>query len=94
MRTIWARSAYNEVRELLRSERPDVVHFHNTFPLISPAAYYAARAEKVSGHRLPFPVEREGLDAKAALKKAAREVGMKRAEAYRLVVAQKNRRSK
>jgi 16S rRNA (cytidine1402-2'-O)-methyltransferase len=39
-------------------------------------------------------LEREGLDAKAALKKAAREVGMKRAEAYRLVVAQKNRRSK
>ncbi len=39
-------------------------------------------------------LEREGLDAKAALKKAAREVGMKRAEAYRLLVAQKNRRSK
>jgi 16S rRNA (cytidine1402-2'-O)-methyltransferase len=36
-------------------------------------------------------LEREGLDAKAALKKAARELGMKRAEAYRLVVAQKNR---
>lgn len=39
-------------------------------------------------------LEREGLDAKAALKRAAREVGMKRAEAYRLLVAQKNRRSK
>jgi 16S rRNA (cytidine1402-2'-O)-methyltransferase len=39
-------------------------------------------------------LERQGLDARAALKKAAREVGMKRAEAYRLVVAQKNRRSK
>jgi 16S rRNA (cytidine1402-2'-O)-methyltransferase len=37
-------------------------------------------------------LEREGLEAKAALKKAARELGMKRAEAYRLVVAQKNRR--
>ncbi|MDX6529792.1 MAG: rRNA (cytidine1402-2-O)-methyltransferase [Blastocatellia bacterium] len=36
-------------------------------------------------------LEREGLDAKAALKKAARELGIKRAEAYRLVVAQKNR---
>jgi 16S rRNA (cytidine1402-2'-O)-methyltransferase len=36
-------------------------------------------------------LEREGLDAKASLKKAARELGMKRAEAYRLVVAQKNR---
>lgn len=38
-------------------------------------------------------LEREGLEAKAALKKAARELGLKRAEAYRLVVAQKNRRS-
>jgi 16S rRNA (cytidine1402-2'-O)-methyltransferase len=39
-------------------------------------------------------LEREGVDAKAALKKAARELGMKRAEAYRLLVAQKNRRNK
>ena len=39
-------------------------------------------------------LEREGLEAKAALKKAARELGMKRAEAYRLLVAQKNRRNK
>ena len=39
-------------------------------------------------------LEREGLDAKAALKKAARELGMKRAEAYRLLIAQKNRRDK
>jgi 16S rRNA (cytidine1402-2'-O)-methyltransferase len=37
-------------------------------------------------------LEREGVEAKAALKKAARELGIKRAEAYRLVVAQKNRR--
>ena len=39
-------------------------------------------------------LEREGLEAKAALKKAARELGLKRAEAYRLLVAQKNRRNK
>ena len=38
--------------------------------------------------------EREGMEAKAALKKAARELGLKRAEAYRLLVAQKNRRNK
>jgi glycosyltransferase involved in cell wall biosynthesis len=46
-RTIWSRSAYREVRELIRAERPQIAHFHNTFPLISPAAYYAARAENV-----------------------------------------------
>src|SRR5216684_2144753 len=39
-------------------------------------------------------LEREGVDAKGALKKAARELGMKRAEAYRLLVAQKNLRNK
>jgi 16S rRNA (cytidine1402-2'-O)-methyltransferase len=37
-------------------------------------------------------LEREGLDSKVALKKAARELGLKRAEAYRLIVAQKKRR--
>jgi 16S rRNA (cytidine1402-2'-O)-methyltransferase len=39
-------------------------------------------------------LEDEGIEAKAALKKAARELGFKRAEAYRLLVAQKNRRSR
>jgi 16S rRNA (cytidine1402-2'-O)-methyltransferase len=39
-------------------------------------------------------LEEEGLAAKTALKQAARELGLKRAEAYRLLVAQKNRRRK
>ena len=47
LRTVWSRPAHHELRALVRAERPDVVHFHNTFPLISPAAYYAVRAEKV-----------------------------------------------
>jgi len=38
-------------------------------------------------------LEREGLDSKGALKKAARELGLKRAEAYRLMVTQKKPRS-
>jgi glycosyltransferase involved in cell wall biosynthesis len=42
--TIWNRETYRELREQVQAERPDVVHFHNTFPLISPAAYSAARA--------------------------------------------------
>ncbi len=57
----------------------------------------AATTEETAPRRLIERVgdlEREGLDAKAALKKAARELGMKRAEAYRLLVAQKNRRNK
>jgi glycosyltransferase involved in cell wall biosynthesis len=45
--TVWNRVAYSEIRALIRRDRPQVAHFHNTFPLISPAAYYAARAEGV-----------------------------------------------
>ena len=47
-RTIWSRPAFLEMRRLIRLHRPQVVHFHNTLPLISPAAYYAARAEGVA----------------------------------------------
>lgn len=45
--TVWSPSGYTAVRAAIRAFRPDVVHFHNTFPLISPAGYYAARAEGV-----------------------------------------------
>ena len=45
--TVWSTSAYRELGALIRRERPDVVHFHNTLPLVSPAGYYAARAEGV-----------------------------------------------
>lgn len=40
-RTTWSRRSYGELREILFREGPDLVHFHNTFPLISPSAYYA-----------------------------------------------------
>jgi len=41
--TLWNRAAQNRLEEIMRSEKPEVVHFHNTFPLISPAAYYTAK---------------------------------------------------
>ena len=43
-RTLWNSEAYADVHRLARRMRADVVHFHNTFPLMSPAVYYAARA--------------------------------------------------
>src|ERR1700722_6145120 len=43
--TVWNSKSAQALRELVRKHRPDVVHFHNTFPLISPAAYYAAQKE-------------------------------------------------
>lgn len=45
--TLWNSSTYQELRALIRQERPRVAHFHNIFPLISPAGYYAAKAEGV-----------------------------------------------
>ena len=39
----WNQRAYIDLSRLIRSTKPDVVHLHNTFPLISPAACYAAR---------------------------------------------------
>jgi glycosyltransferase involved in cell wall biosynthesis len=46
-KTIYNSSSYREITTLIREHRPRVAHFHNTFPLISPAGYYAAAAEGV-----------------------------------------------
>jgi glycosyltransferase involved in cell wall biosynthesis len=43
VRTIWSRPLYRRIYDLVQAHRPQVVHFHNTFPLVSPAGYYAAR---------------------------------------------------
>lgn len=37
--TVWASRSYREVTSVLAKEKPDAAHFHNTQPLISPAAY-------------------------------------------------------
>lgn len=42
--TVWNRTSYRTLRSRFRASKPDVVHIHNSFPLISPAIYYAARA--------------------------------------------------
>jgi glycosyltransferase involved in cell wall biosynthesis len=39
--TVWSSRSFREMAGLIGKERPDVAHFHNTFPLISPSAYYA-----------------------------------------------------
>jgi glycosyltransferase involved in cell wall biosynthesis len=40
---IWSREAQRNIRKLIEQTRPDVVHFHNTFLRISPAAYYTVK---------------------------------------------------
>jgi glycosyltransferase involved in cell wall biosynthesis len=44
---VWSRRSSHRIRAVIRKERPEVVQLHNTFPLVSPAVYYAARAEGV-----------------------------------------------
>lgn len=46
--TLWNSTVHRELRSLLRQEKPQVVHFHNTFPLISPAAYHAVKDEGIA----------------------------------------------
>lgn len=44
---VWNGSVQRELADALARFEPDVVHVHNTFPLISPAAYWAADAARV-----------------------------------------------
>lgn len=47
MDTIFSFKTYKEVKKLIDENDIDVVHVHNTLPLISPSIYYAAMAKKV-----------------------------------------------
>jgi glycosyltransferase involved in cell wall biosynthesis len=40
---LWSGAARRDLREVLRSSRPDLVHVHNTFPLLSASVLYACR---------------------------------------------------
>ncbi len=42
-KTLWNRESAAQLGDVLEQHQPSIVHFHNTFPLISPAAYYAAK---------------------------------------------------
>ena len=42
-KTVWSGQSSESLRKLIASSRPDLVHFHNTFPQISPSAYAACR---------------------------------------------------
>jgi len=41
--TVWSRETKQKLIKLIKETRPDVAHFHNTFLLISPSAYYACK---------------------------------------------------
>lgn len=42
LNTFWSRRTVSDMATLIADARPDVIHCHNTFPLISPSLYWAA----------------------------------------------------
>src|ERR1700691_5565501 len=46
-RTVWGEDSRKAMLAVLREQKPDLVHFHNTFPLMSPSVYYACREEGI-----------------------------------------------
>lgn len=47
IKTIWNQKTYREIRKLIQNEKPEIVHCHNTFPLISPSIYWACAHENI-----------------------------------------------
>ena len=45
--TLFSLRTYREIKRLIKEEKPDIVHVHNTLSLISPSVYYAAFACRV-----------------------------------------------
>ncbi len=44
--TVWSQTSFRGLRSAAKAG-PELAHFHNTFPLISPSAYYALRLARV-----------------------------------------------
>jgi len=44
LRVFWSVTDHEEISRIARREKPDVAHFHNIFPLVSPAAYRACKS--------------------------------------------------
>ena len=44
---VWSRHWHKNFRSLLKRDRPDIVHVHNVFPVMSPAVYYACQEADV-----------------------------------------------
>ncbi len=41
LRSFWSFQVCSDISAIIGKEKPDVAHFHNIFPLITPAAYHA-----------------------------------------------------
>jgi glycosyltransferase involved in cell wall biosynthesis len=47
LQTLWSIEDYQKIRNILRKEKPNLIHVQNTFPLISPSIFYAAHHEGI-----------------------------------------------
>lgn len=72
----WSKRTYRDLSELIRRQRPDIAHFHNTFPLISPSAYAACQdngvpvVQTLHNYRFICPgalLMRDGLPCEACI---------------------------
>lgn len=45
--TVWSWRSFKNIKELVTELNPDLVHFHNTFPLLSPSVYFACHSANI-----------------------------------------------
>ncbi|WP_269632110.1 glycosyltransferase [Pelomonas sp. BJYL3] len=48
LQAVWSRSTVQDLSSQIQRDRPDVIHVHNTLPLVSPAVFWVAHR-----HRIP-----------------------------------------
>ena len=92
----FARGSLSELIERFSkpdSARGEIVLIVSGHRVDSPSSLLATSAEEQLNARIK-ELERDGFGQKSALKKAAKELGLKRDDAYRIMVNQKNRRNR
>ncbi|MEM9399960.1 MAG: glycosyltransferase [Verrucomicrobiota bacterium] len=47
VRTLWSQKTYQDVSQILKKDKYDLVHVQNFFPLISPSIFYAVKSANV-----------------------------------------------
>lgn len=58
---VWSDPSYKTIKQLIKQKKPAIAHFHNTFLMISPSAYYACRelgvpvVQSLHNYRLTCP---------------------------------------
>jgi glycosyltransferase involved in cell wall biosynthesis len=47
IQSIWSNVQYRKIIDFLKEHKPDIVHVHNFFPILSPSLYYACKKQKI-----------------------------------------------